>query len=160
MLLDDDVVLGPRCVAQLAEGLIKRPEFAALGADTTGAMEQGWDHWDYPLHVGMAAVLFRRERLEEVTFRWEHSKCECRCCCDDLRRAGYAVGYLPGAEAWHRPSPGNAPGPGAEHPPRRVDRHQDPQASEPAPTAARPSLPGRVLAAFNRKHLRLFIRRF
>jgi hypothetical protein len=160
MLLDDDVVLGPRCVTRLAEGLINRPGFAALGADTTGAMELGWDHWDYPRHVGMAAVLFRRERLEEVTFRWEHSKCECRCCCDDLRRAGYAIGYLPGAEAWHRPLPGNTSVSGAENPPNCAARHQRPQSKEPAPTAAIPSLPGRILAAFDRKHLRLFVRRF
>jgi hypothetical protein len=160
MLLDDDVVLGPRCVAQLAEGLTRRPEFAALGADTTGAMELGWDHWDYPRHVGMAAVLFRRERLEEVTFRWEHSKCECRCCCDDLRSAGYAIGYLRGADAWHRPSP--APpsptcvgaSPHCDHP------HPERPAREPAPAAAIPSLPGRILAAFDRRHLRLFVRRF
>ena len=34
MLLDDDVVLGPRCVAGLAEGLISRPDFAALAVDS------------------------------------------------------------------------------------------------------------------------------
>ena len=41
MLLDDDVVLGPRCVARLAEGLISRPEFAALAADSAGEMNDG-----------------------------------------------------------------------------------------------------------------------
>src|SRR5262249_36310570 len=33
-------------------------------------------------------------------------------------------------------------------------------AREPAPAAAIPSLPGRILAAFDRRHLRLFVRRF
>jgi hypothetical protein len=160
MLLDDDVVLGPHCVARLAEGLRTRQEFAALGADTAGEMEQGWDHWDYPRHVRMTAVLFRRERLEALTFRWEPSKCDCQCCCDDLRRAGHAIGYLRGAEAWHRPSPTTAPPPEAEVSPHRAPPHREPRATEPTPAAAIPSLPGRILAAFDRKHLRLFVKRF
>ena len=90
MFVDDDVVLGPGCVASLLRALEARVEFAALAVDYLHEMKKGRGHWDYPRHVGMAAVLFRRERLEEVTFRWEHSKCECRCCCDDVRRAGYA----------------------------------------------------------------------
>ena len=160
MLLDDDVVLGPRCVARLAEGLRTRQEFAALGADTAGEMEQGWDHWDYPRHVRMNAVLFRRERLEALTFRWEPSKCDCQCCCDDLRRAGHAIGYLREAEAWHRPSPTPAPPRGAEVSPHLAPPHREPRATEPTPAAAIPSLPGRILAAFDRKHLRLFVKRF
>jgi hypothetical protein len=160
MLLDDDVVLGPHCVSRLTEGLRARVEFAALGADTTREMEQGWDHWDYPRHVRMTAVLFRRERLEALTFRWEPSKCDCQCCCDDLRRAGHAIGYLSGAEAWHRPLPTTAPRAGAELSPHRMQSHGAPQATKPPPAVAIPSFPGRILAAFDRKHLRLFIRRF
>ena len=85
MLLDDDVVLAPDCLARLVEGLIARPEFAALAADSDGRMRSGLEHWDYPRHVGMAAVMFRRERLAELNFRWEDGKCECLCCCEDLR---------------------------------------------------------------------------
>ena len=160
MLLDDDVVLGPGCVARLAAGLTSRPEFAALGADSAGEMNDGLEHWDYPRHVGMAAILFRRECLGEVTFRWEHSKCECRCCCDDLHRAGHAIGYMPGALAWHRPSPASASrtctgaSSQCDHPP------QAQRLPAPALATAVPSLPGRILAAFDRRHLRLFIRRF
>ena len=132
MLLDDDVVLGPRCVARLAEGLINRPEFAALAADSGGEMNDGRDHWDYPRHVGMAAVLFRRERLEALTFRWEPTKCECQCCCDDLHRAGYAIGYMPGAEAWHRPSPKTALPADAGVSPHCNQPHQEPQLTVPA----------------------------
>jgi hypothetical protein len=160
MLLDDDVVLGPRCVARLAEDLRRRPEFAALGADTSGEMDLGWDHWDYPRHVRMNAVLFRRERLEALTFRWEPSKCDCQCCCDDLRRADHAIGYVSGAEAWHRPLPTTAPPPETEVSPHRNQPLREPQATQPTPAAAIPSRPGRILAAFDRKHLRLFVRRF
>jgi hypothetical protein len=162
MLLDDDVVLDRHCVARLAEGLLRRPAFAALGADSTAVMEQGWDHWDYPRHVGMAAVLFRRERLEALTFRWENSdsKCECQCCCDDLRRAGYAIGYTPGALAWHRPIRRAASATCAGASPRRDQARQEPAPPEPGPASAVPCLPGRVLAAFDRNHRRLFARRF
>jgi hypothetical protein len=133
MFVDDDVVLGPDCVRVLAEELSRRPEMAALGADSAGEMRGGWEHWDTSVHVGMAAVLFRRERLEGIRFRWEPGKCECRCCCEDLRRAGHGIGYCPGAAAWHRPA-GRAGGTGWKEPV--------------------------VLAAFDRTHVRLFISRF
>jgi hypothetical protein len=160
MLLDDDVVLGPRCVARLAEVLSSRPEFAALAADAGAEMDGGWEHWDYPRHVRLTAVLFRREHLEALTFRWEPTKCDCQCCCDDLRRAGYAIGYLRGAEAWHRPARTAAPALGAEGSPHRARRLQEPRASETTRSLAGSDLPGRILAAFDRRHLRLFIRRF
>ena len=155
MLLDDDVVLGPECVARLVQGLSGRPGFAALASDCAGEMSKSWGHPDYPGHVGMAATLFRRERLKEMTFRWEPEKCECRCCCDDLRRRGFGIGYLTGAEAWHRPSP-------ALHiaPTIHLNPHFSMEpATAPVPTAG-PLLPGRILAAFDRSHVRLFHRRF
>lgn len=151
MLLDDDVILGPHCLAQLVEGLRRRSRFAALAADSAGEMKDGWDHWDYPRHVGMAAVLFRRERLADLTFRWEPGRCECGCCCDDLRRSGHAIGYLQGAEAWHRPIP-------------RIEKTEAAPLNLTSPVRAAASasstFPGQVLAAFDRRHLRLFIRRF
>lgn len=145
MLLDDDVVLGDRCVARLVEALRGRPDFAAMAADCAGEMRRGLGHPDYPRHVGMASILFRRECLEAITFRCEPGKCECRCCCDDLRRAGFAIGYLPGAEAWHRPSPMHAHGAATAVAPVDVD--------DPGPS-------GRILAAFDRRHSSLFARRF
>jgi len=152
MLLDDDIVLGHRCVARLVEGLEGRPGFAALAADYAGDMSKGLGRWDYPRHVGMGATLFRRERLGKVTFRWEPEKCECQCCCDDLLRAGFGIGYLMEAKAWHRPSVPHRVtcGPGLHLPP-----------SPTAPTVpGRANLPGRILAAFDHRHLRLFRRRF
>ena len=148
MLLDDDVVLGRYCLARLVEALAGRPGFAALAADCAGEMADGWHHWDYPPHVGMASILFRRDRLQAVTFRWEAGKCECRCCCDDLRRAGLGIGYLPEATASHRPA-----SPDPSSPADSSDGHC------PAPAKA-PVLPARILAAFDRHHLRLFRRRF
>ncbi|MGC8640494.1 MAG: glycosyltransferase family 2 protein [Isosphaeraceae bacterium] len=144
MFLDDDVVLGPDCVARLAHALERRPEFAALAADSAGEMNRPWQHWDYPDHVGLAAVLFRRERLATLTFRWEQEKCECLCCCDDLRAAGWGIGYLQGAQAWHRPlsrSPSTGSGPGA-------DESQS-QKSSPEPGTIQRR--GRILAAFDRR---------
>ena len=97
MCLDDDVVLGPGCIARLVDALRNRPGFAAMGADSAGEMAGGWQNWDYPRHVGMAATLFRRDRLAALTFRWEPGRCECLCCCHDLRRGGLGIGYLAGA---------------------------------------------------------------
>lgn len=147
--LDDDVVLAPDCISTLLDGLLARPGFAGLGADSAGEMAGGSENWDYPTHVGMAAILFRRERLAALTFRFEGEKCECRCCCEDLRQAGYGIGYLPGAVAWHRPSPHergqNSPEIGKLRPSSREQG---------------PGRMGRVLAAFNRRDFRRFCQQF
>jgi hypothetical protein len=149
MYLDDDVVLGDGCVTRLMEGLIRRPEFAALGADSAGEMARGWDHWDYPRHVGMAATMFRRERLSRLMFRWEDDKCECLCCCEDLRRAGLGIGYLRGATAWHRPAAtGEMPS---------IPDAVPEEARDPAGPAV---VPGRILAAFDRRDVLRFRRQF
>jgi hypothetical protein len=153
MSLDDDVVLGPSCVAHLVEALRRRPCFAALGADSAGEMRGEWTNWDYPAHVGMSATLFRRDRLADLTFRWETGKCECRCCCDDLRRAGFGIGYLSSAQAWYRPSPS-------------LQRMCSSARVEDAAGSARASsLPpqargGRILSAFDRNHFARFRRQF
>jgi len=146
MCLDDDVVLEPDCLAQLLEGLQRRPEFAALAADSAGEMSRIWEHWDYPSHVGMAAVMFRRQRLAELTFRWEDDKCECLCCCEDLRAASQGIGYHPGALAWHRPGPAVKSDSQAPDPARQNDR--SPQSP---PAVRRRPRPGRILAAFDRR---------
>jgi hypothetical protein len=154
MCLDDDVVLGPGCIVRLVEALRTRPGFAALAADSAGEMAGGWQNWDYPRHVGMAAVLFRRDRLAAVRFRWEPGKCECQCCCDDLRRGGLGIGYLPTAPAWHRPD-------GTE---RELGcRTEDAGVTHPCPGAVRPAIverPARILSAFDRRHFDRFRRQF
>jgi hypothetical protein len=153
MFLDDDVVLGPGCVGRLVQALPRKNGFAALGADSSGEMAGEWENWDYPRHVGMAATLFRRERLERLTFRWEPGKCECRCCCDDLRGAGFGIGYLAQAKAWHRPS-------------QTAIVHRRELAIE---RGGRPGVAGgsgastkggRILTAFDRNHFSRFRRQF
>ena len=151
--LDDDVVLGEGCVARLVEGLSRKPGFAALGADCAREMSQGWENCDCPPHVGMAATLFRRERLAGVTFRWEPGKCECRCCCDDLRRAGFGIGYLPGASAWHRPGAARREGGSVDRP--ETGRSFATQGGPPAVAG-----PARLLTAFDRNHYDRFRRQF
>jgi hypothetical protein len=141
MFVDDDVVLGTGCIAQLVRALQARPEFAALAADYNGDMRSGRANWDYPRHVGMGATLFRRERLATIAFRWEADKCECQCCCDDLRRVGFGIGYLPGAAAAHRPS---------------ASRSASPAARSETTAPSIPHQAGQILAAFDRRHLRKF----
>jgi hypothetical protein len=153
MYLDDDVVLGPGCVARLVAGLGRRPGFAALGADSAREASPEWENWDYPRHVGMAATLFRRERLADLTFRWEMGKCECKCCCDDLRRAGFGIGYLAEAEAWHRPNSGSR----QRSLPVGIESERRP-AGRVEPAAA--AIGARILSAFDRSHFDRFRRQF
>ena len=101
MFLDDDVILDSGCVRRLADGLRTRPGFAALAADYLGE-STAYGAWSRPdRHIAMGATLFRRAALSQVRFRSEPDKCECQCCCDDLRRLGLAIAYLPEARAWH-----------------------------------------------------------
>ena len=48
-----------------------------------------------PLTSGWEPLSFRREALARLTFHWEPGRCECQCCCDDLRRMGLGIAYLP-----------------------------------------------------------------
>jgi hypothetical protein len=139
------VILDPGCVRRLADGLRARPGFAALGADYLGE-STAHGAWSRPdRHIAMGATLFRRAALSQIRFRAEPNKCECLCCCDDLRRLGLAIAYLPEALAWHHRTE-------VDH--ARPDRGCDHRRSEVA------ELPGRVLAAFDRRHLERFRRQF
>jgi hypothetical protein len=145
--LDDDVVLGPGCLTRLRDGLEARPAFAALAADYLGETNGGWFDPEAAPHVALGATLFRRAALAAVVFRWEPGRCECGCCCDDLRRAGLGIGYLPGAAASHRRSDG------AGHAVASPARAEE-------PTRPPPAARGRILTAFNRRHIERFRRQF
>jgi len=97
MFLDDDVVLEPDCVARLHYGLASRPNYAGFGADYLGEASK----YGSSSHVAMGATMFRRSVLEQTTFRLEENKCECLCCCEDIRRTGARIEYLPGTKASH-----------------------------------------------------------
>ena len=97
MFVDDDVVLGPGCINQLLVALQRDPRFAAMAADCSN------DRGSYRTspHVTVGATLFRRPALDAITFRWQEGKCECQCCCDDLRRLAMGIKYHPTAPATH-----------------------------------------------------------
>lgn len=142
MYLDDDVVLGEDCVATLVEELNRRPLFGAIAADYLDESQAG----QCAGHVAMGATLFRRRVVQGVHFRWEPNKCECQCCCDDLRRLGIGIGYEPRARARHL-SGGD-----------RLRSH--PAQEQQQDSGLRSIAEGRILAAFDRHHFRLFRRRF
>jgi hypothetical protein len=142
MFLDDDVVLSENCVATLVEQLDRRPAFGALAADYLNESQGGQRNG----HVAMGATLFRRRALQGIRFRWEPNKCECQCCCDDLRKLGVGIGYEPRARAQH------VAGANASQPHLVIEHRGD--RSSPATTE------GQILAAFDRQHFRLFRRRF
>jgi RimJ/RimL family protein N-acetyltransferase len=161
IFLDDDVVLGADCVRQLVAGLRARPTLAALGANY---LREPRTPFPSP-HVAMGATLFRREALAAIQFRWERSRCECQCCCDDLRRLGWQIDYLPSAQAYHlaaQGSCGSRHGEGegsatlrlSEAP--RAERNAAPRFS----FRERSRLTGRVLVAFDRRHMVPFRQRF
>ena len=102
MFLDDDVVLEPHCVATLVGELIRRTLYGALAADYLAERCEG----QIARHVAMGATLFRREALEQIRFTWRARKCECQCCCDDLRLRHWGIDYCPTARAHHLPKDG------------------------------------------------------
>jgi hypothetical protein len=136
MFVDDDVVLEPGCVRALIDELIRRPAFAALAADYLGEQRAR----EIASHVSMGATLFRREALNKICFTWRQDRCECGCCCDDLRRLHWGLDYYPLARARH------------------IAIHEASTA-----TCRRPqnnTATGHILAAFNRRHRKHFEQRF
>jgi hypothetical protein len=95
MFLDRDVVLPPGAIEALAAALEADAEQGAIGID------YGPPQPSPAVHVGMGAVMFPRPVLERITFRANPHRCECQCCCDDLRQMGFKVDYLPGFRAAH-----------------------------------------------------------
>ena len=95
LFLDRDVVLPPRGIERLAFGLAVHREYGALGINYQSPAPSPAPH------VAMGAVLFRRSVLEQIRFRTEPGRCECLCCCLDLRRLGYQIDYLPNVRAEH-----------------------------------------------------------
>src|SRR3954451_20269590 len=99
LFLDRDVILPPQGIEALIVGLIVNPRYAALGINYQGPVAPGTDH------VAMGAAMFLRPILEQITFRAEPHRCECACCCEDVRRMGYLIDYLPGMCARHMQGP-------------------------------------------------------
>ena len=97
MFLDDDVVLARDCIATLLRELEGRTAFGAIASnylnEPLGVSQ--------PPHVGMGATLFRRSALDRVRFRWTTQRCECQCCCDDLRRQRLGITYSAKARSRH-----------------------------------------------------------
>jgi hypothetical protein len=136
MFVDDDVVLEADCVRTLVQELGRRPAFAALAADYLGERRGG----EIATHVSMGATLFRREALDAIWFRWNQPKCECRCCCDDLRRMHWGIDYCRSARARH------------------LNRNEVNATELQIPSDATST--GHVLTAFNRQHRRYFQQQF
>jgi hypothetical protein len=97
MFLDDDVVLPPKGIEKLVYALVFNPNYAAIGIDYQNFFQPS----PLVVHVAMGAVLFIRPILAQIHFRTEPGKCECLCCCEDIRRMGYCIDYLPGVRAEH-----------------------------------------------------------
>ena len=138
MFVDDDVVLGRNCIQSLVTRLRTEPSFGALAADYL----QESQRFRTTRHVAMGATLFRRSVLNVIQFRWEVNKCECQCCCDDLRSMLIAIDYLPGAVARHISIDGSPDSTNYRH------------------TTDSAHTPGVVMAAFDRSHFEKFRSRF
>ncbi|TWT66410.1 glycosyltransferase [Allorhodopirellula solitaria] len=142
MFLDDDVILAPDCIARLHHALMTRPDFAAVAADYLGDRAR---HGSSP-HVAMGATLFRRTTLQRIPFRWTVNKCECLCCCEDIRRAGGRIEYLSDARARHLAKP------------EKSDRCRSPLPADDAATSSgeSASVNAKILVAFNRRDVQRF----
>lgn len=99
LFLDRDVILPPRGIEALILSLLLDPRYAAMGINYEEPAPPG------ARHVAMGAALFLRPVLARITFRAEPDRCECLSCCEDLRRMGYRIDYLPGARARHLRGP-------------------------------------------------------
>jgi hypothetical protein len=95
LFLDRDVVLPDAGIEHLLIGLFANPQYAALGINYQDPVAGP------AIHVAMGCTLFYRSILERLEFRTVPGRCECLCCCEDIRRMGYRIDYLPGLRAEH-----------------------------------------------------------
>lgn len=95
MFLDRDVVLPDGGIERLVLALALRRHHAALGINYQEPVSGP------AVHVAMGATLFHRCVLDRITFRTEPGRCECLCCCRDVRSLGYAIDYVAGVAAGH-----------------------------------------------------------
>ncbi|MGE5192438.1 MAG: glycosyltransferase family 2 protein [Deltaproteobacteria bacterium] len=154
MFVDDDVELTPGTIARLLAELRASPQYAALAADYR-------DRPDSlpPRHVAMGAALFRKSALALIRFRWEPGRCECQCCCDDLRRHALGIRYASGVRArHHRRLPSIAKGGQTGSEQASIENRK--LQNENCKMDIAPPTGGCVLAAFNRRHLGKFRRQF
>lgn len=130
MFVDDDVILGENCVAQLLRELHTRHELVAAAADYLSERPPSGSS----KHVAMGATLFRRSVFETVGFRAEEDTCECQCMVDDIRAIPREIDYSKEATAVHKSN----------------------GSSGASSLTTKPAL----LTAFNRAHTGFFVERF
>ena len=138
MFVDDDVVISSRCASELISTLKTNP---SLGAVASRYRVDETDRCSTANHVTMGATMFRRSLLNAFQFRWEMNKCECQCCCDDLRAMRLAIDYHPSALSTHEP----------QHNSPSISAFGDPPSSEKCRY---------ILAAFDQQHFGRFYSRF
>lgn len=97
MFLDDYVVLPPSGIQRIIHAFVFNRSHAAIGIDYQKYVQP----YPWAPHIAMGAVVFLLPILEQIHFRTEPNKCECLCCCEDIRRMGYRIDYLPGAQGKH-----------------------------------------------------------
>lgn len=141
MFVDDDVALGRDCVASLIRDLERQPRFGALAADYLGERNTR----GISPHVAMGATLFRREVIQDVQFRSTGDRCECQCCCDDLRRRFWGIDYSTNSNAVHLETASTGSSCECEHS---------------ASAGESPTPHGEILVAFDHSHLHAFKHRF
>ncbi len=147
MFLDDDVVLAPTSVRRLYDRLRANPAYGAMAADYLNESSGGMP----TKHVGMGATLFRRSVLNRIQFRWEPGRCECQCCCDDLRAQHLGIAYVPQVTARHIR---------IESSPTSVQQEHCTAKCDVQPQHSVESLPGHILVAFDRRHFDKFRNQF
>lgn len=146
LFLDDDVIPDADCIRTLIDDLHSDPGLAISAANYN---RQTVIPGDDP-HVVMGCALFRRCVLSQFEFRFEANVCECGCCANDLRKIAWRIAYSQRASAIHRnvkvmerlklAEPVSLPE----------------MTSMPSIRRAKPAQSGRILVAFDRRHLNKF----
>ena len=108
LMLDNDVVLPPNGLSQMVEFLETHAEYGAIGIPKIEFEHRTDEDMRHSEHVDMSCVVFRREVLEALTFRFPQfqgvqsgGSCECAQACRDIRAIGLEIGFLPHLQAQH-----------------------------------------------------------
>jgi len=100
LMLDNDVVLPPRSLEGMASFLDCHPDFGAIAlAKYPSCVKPILNNSQVtePNHVDMSCVLWRKDILHNMEFRTtqDSTYCDCLPACEDLRKAGHRIGFMP-----------------------------------------------------------------
>lgn len=100
LMHDNDIILPEGIIARMQDFLERHDDFGAVAVSKKHTPDPELGEVEVVGHVDAGPVLWRRELLHRLKYRYA-GLCECVEMCRDLRAMGYEIGFLTGVIAQH-----------------------------------------------------------